>query len=442
MKTRMVSAAVVIVALASKVYSMPVDTISAEALSNSSVKVTWSQVADTSYYDLYQDSGRIASGIVATEYDVADLNASTFYQFFVTACGADGACSIASQQADVTTSAPEDGPDAVCPPATDGSAPVVMYTENADGTARLSWCEVTGAEGYNLFVNNNYVHTYAADVLSANIEFDANNTYQVAWFAGDNYPAKSAPATDSNGRDPDPDTGDRNVLAQLDAESAVIPDSVEIYFTRHAEKIRQLEEQADGSFTEVCGEKKCAEVLNAKGELRAELLARLFSDAGVTTRLTHAFSSHKIRTRQTIEAIAMEAGLSGDNDKNAGDGIQEFPISNTDGSADATELDPESTSPSEAPVINALLNLPADSVALVAGHSGTLYDIMTGIGLTDVCTENTVDICNQDRYPVNSKFKVRDFGDIWKVVLVDGGARFIYRANFQPQALELQTLAR
>ena len=217
---------------------------------------------------------------------------------------------------------------------------------------------------------------------------------------------------------------------------------VEIYFTRHAEKQTQTEETENGGYQEVCGEEKCAEELSTLGELRAELLADWFSKKGVTDKLTHIFSSHKLRTLQTIRHIAAAAELSGDDDKNANDGVQEFPIFVSDSTEHATELNPEGTSGSEAPTIAALQALPSGSVALVAGHSGTLYDIMAGLGLADACTKATVDSCNQDRYPVNSKGKVKNFGDIWKVVLVNGIAKFRYRTNLQPTKLKSIELVR
>ncbi len=87
------------------------------------------------------------------------------------------------------------------------------------------------------------------------------------------------------------------------------------------------------------------------------------------------------------------------------------------------------------------MSLEAGSVALVAGHSGTLYDIMAGIGLNDVCLSKSVATCNQDRYPINDDVKVRDFGDIWKVTLENGVASFVFRANFQPAELQLDNIA-
>lgn len=215
-----------------------------------------------------------------------------------------------------------------------------------------------------------------------------------------------------------------------------------IYFTRHAEKQTQVKELDDGQLMEVCGTKKCAEELSSLGELRANLLADWFENKGITKQLTHIFSSHKLRTLQTIRHIAEASGLSGDNDKNADDGVQEFPILNAETNEFAEELSPESTSSSESPTINALKNLDPGSVALVAGHSGTLYDIMYGLGLTDACTKATAETCNQDRYPINDKFKVANFGDIWKVELANGRAKFRFRTNLQPVKLKSIELAR
>ena len=424
---------------AQTVENSSVSNVMAEASSSTSVQVTWSALEGAAYYDVYQNGTRIETLVPNTSLDVLGLQPATFYQYFVTGCTDAGVCSAPGGQAGVNTDRTTAvDVNEVCPAATDGSSPVVGLTPGQDGTALLSWCQVEGAEGYNLFLNNSYDTTYDSSTLSATVPYDGSQQYQVAWFSDDNYPAKSEVAITVS-EEPPTELTDLALLAALDAAGTTT--DVEIYFTRHAEKETLLDEQEDGSFVEVCGEVNCAEILNAKGALRAELLRDLFRNAGITERLTHAFSSHKIRTRQTIELITADAGLTGDIDKNANDGIQEFPVSNPNGTQNATELDPEGTSASEAPVIEALLSLEAGSVALVAGHSGTLYDIMSGIGLGDVCLSDTVATCNQDRYPINDDVKVRDFGDVWKVTLEDGVATFVFRANFQPAELQLDNIA-
>jgi broad specificity phosphatase PhoE len=215
-------------------------------------------------------------------------------------------------------------------------------------------------------------------------------------------------------------------------------DRVVVYFTRHAEKKTSVDD--DG--INICGSLICAQELNDKGLMRAELLVDWFKQQGITPKLTHAFSSHKLRTWQTIEMITADAGLSDgatDFDKREGDGIQEFPIFASGISDDfATELDPQSTAASKDLTISALLALPRGSVALVAGHSGTLYDIMAGIGLMDACGgDNNIETCNRNRYPIDENNRVANFGDIWEVVLVNGVAKFSYRSNLQPTSLHV-----
>jgi len=416
------------VAIAMQANAEQVSSVSATAVDASSVEITWDALDGAAYYDIYQDGDtRIETGYTGTSYVAMGLTAATTYQYFVTACDVDGVCGEASSQATVST------------PDVRGVDPelTAMITDNGDGTALLQWTQVIEAEGYNIFLANDYTDTVIG-ALSTTVAYSAGDEYQVAWYGNGMFPAKSEVAVLAD----DMPMQAATTFAGIDAGTAGSDTDVEIYFTRHAEKKTELRELADGTFEEVCGDSKCSEVLNSVGEVRAAMLVDAFADAGITQRLTHAFSSHKTRTRQTIEGIVAAAGLTGDVDKNAGDGIQENPVLNDDGTANATELDPQSTSGSEQPTIDALLSLPAGSVALVAGHSGTLYDIMAGLGLTDVCLEDTVDTCDQDRYPVNAKFKVRDFGDIWKIVLQEGSATFAYRVNLQPQGLAVSNSAK
>ena len=225
---------------------------------------------------------------------------------------------------------------------------------------------------------------------------------------------------------------------------------VTVYFTRHAEKMTDTVSLGDATKTyeadyasgadtpalsdgqagdskgdnldEICGTSKCAEVLNEKGELRAMLLADFLGRWGVTRRLDAVYSSHKIRTRQTVEPTATAAGLS----------VVQLPMN-------ATELEPESTGPSECPTVDAILSADPGDTLLVAGHSGTLYDIM-GDG-NDDCAGLGLDTSNDRRFPKDEDGKVRDFGDLWKVVIRNGNARFVYRVNLQPKYLFIENKA-
>jgi hypothetical protein len=69
-----------------------VESISAEALGSSVVRISWSASEDASSYDLYLNSAQIQTGITATSVELSSLTADTSYQFFVTACKADGMC--------------------------------------------------------------------------------------------------------------------------------------------------------------------------------------------------------------------------------------------------------------------------------------------------------------------------------------------------------------
>jgi len=221
-------------------------------------------------------------------------------------------------------------------------------------------------------------------------------------------------------------------IAQADNDNN---NRIVVYFTRHAEKETQLMALEDGKFMEICGLTKCAEILNAKGELRAELLAEWFEKRGIMQRLTHAFSSHKQRTRQTIEPtvsravdvydrpLPLSADTYTDADGNA-DFIQQLPDN-------GLELAPESTSSSEDLTVSALRNLPGGSVALVAGHSGTIYDIFEKLGVN---TDDNEELFPKDTRP-GKEGKVPTFGDIWKLVLRGDRVRVSYRINLQPQKL-------
>ena len=234
-----------------------------------------------------------------------------------------------------------------------------------------------------------------------------------------------------------------------------------IYFTRHAEKqtvttpldgvtpptygfdynvdpavpVLQAYTDDDGisegsRLDEVCGDVKCAEELSKKGDMRAMLLADWFAARKITDRLDAVYATHKTRTQQTVTPTAMVAGLEVINVLEGG-----------------TELNPQSTTPSECATLQAIeaSRMAGHDTIVIAGHSGTLYDIMgTGVGSVDkpcmlksgvittglgLDTGNTVaGTGNLKRFPKSSSGKVANFGDVWKVVVGrNGSARFFYR---------------
>jgi phosphohistidine phosphatase SixA len=88
--------------------------------------------------------------------------------------------------------------------------------------------------------------------------------------------------------------------------------------------------------------------LSAAGVKRAEALARMLSEAGVT----HLFASEYRRTRDTLAPLASRLGLE----------VREVPAGN-----------PEEQ-------VAAIRGLPAGSVAVVAGHSNTVPDLAGLLG--------------------------------------------------------------
>ena len=208
---------------------------------------------------------------------------------------------------------------------------------------------------------------------------------------------------------------------------------VTVYLTRHAEKQTVMEEVdgSEGVFAEVCGDSKCAEELNPLGKLRAKLLADWFEEQGITENVTNVYSSHKMRTLQTVREIASDAGLTNDKDMMA-DGVQQLPAMNTSELDDGTGS--EGTKATIEPTVAALKALESGSVAVVAGHSGTIYQIIEGLG---VDTKSEADFPRDTRK--GKEGKVPTFGDIWKVTIKDDGtAVFDSRVNLQPGGLMTQ----
>ena len=231
--------------------------------------------------------------------------------------------------------------------------------------------------------------------------------------------------------------------------------NVTVYFTRHAEKktttttvdgvsppdyslsydendvptATSLGGASDGArLDEVCQgmDDDCAEELSDLGLLRADLLADFLDRRGILGDIDAVYSSHKFRTYQTVKPTADELGLD----------VIQLPEGETELST--------GTSASECPTIDAILTAEPGSTLLVAGHSGTLYDIMgdgngecAGLGLLKDDDGST------DQFPKKSNGKVADFGDLWKVTIrPNGNVRLNYRVNLDFQRLTIANRAR
>lgn len=236
--------------------------------------------------------------------------------------------------------------------------------------------------------------------------------------------------------------------------------SLTIYFTRHGEKqtvVTKLEDVPNLYITlesnddvidqlmpnrvnasadrldEVCGDDKCAEELSDRGELYAELLADWFDKRNIIEDIDAVYASHKTRTQQTVQPTAKAADTT----------VVQLPMLNPDGSM-ATELNPQSTSPSECATLAKIAEAHADysiDTIVIAGHSGTLYDIMGPGGKTcDGLGLDTYDMSpkGQSRFPKDGDKKVANFGDLWKVVIrPNGTAVFKWRKSLKPVSLSV-----
>lgn len=243
--------------------------------------------------------------------------------------------------------------------------------------------------------------------------------------------------------------------APVVSADGVNTDRTIIYLTRHAEKLTVQNDMGLDNCT-ADGE-DCEEALSPLGEKRAELLAEWFEDQGIIDEITHVISSDKQRTRQTVQPTAQKVRDLGrslvDTDDTIDDGVVQLPA--FDANTAGNEL--SGNSKSVGPTAQAILDLPAGSVAVVAAHSGTIYRILggedtdgnmltgdddsVGLGIDTTIGENFDDVT---LFPKKeSDGKVPTFGDVWRVVINNdtGNARVAWRKNLQLQRLRLQNLS-
>ena len=187
-----------------------------------------------------------------------------------------------------------------------------------------------------------------------------------------------------------------------------------IYLLRHAE--------SNGN-DDSCNATDCSGRLSDKGLHRANLLASWFFERRVLQTLDAVYTSQKYSTYQTVLPTATLADLD----------ITPLPI-------DSSDLNPLTN---ECATIDAILNTPAGDTVLVAGDNSTLYNIMgdgndrcSGLGLL------TDDNPGSHRFPKDSNGEVRDYGDVWKVVIRADSARLVYRVNLETTQLTVIDRAR
>lgn len=175
--------------------------------------------------------------------------------------------------------------------------------------------------------------------------------------------------------------------------------------------------------------------LSPEGRARALLLARRFRDAGIT----HVFSTHKLRTLQTVRPTAADHDLE----------VEQIPRPGT--LLEGVEVVNQGTSTSDSikPMIEALLSVPAGSVVLAAGHSSTLFAVMAGLGVPVADEDDPCEEGKPSRLPCAGKDCFPGgFDNLWTVTLSRRSAadatlaRLHYgdpcpaRADDQPGALQ------
>jgi hypothetical protein len=142
------------------------------------------------------------------------------------------------------------------------------------------------------------------------------------------------------------------------------------------------------------------------------------------------FSSHKLRTFQTLEPIAAAHGLA----------VQRFPPLGS--VLDSGEIVSEATSTgvSIEPMAAAILSVAPGSVVVAAGHSGTLYPIMARLGVCVAGREEPGQESDASCLPCAdaSCFPREEFDNLWVVTRstgVDGGATMVNVRYGEPVAV-------
>jgi len=167
-------------------------------------------------------------------------------------------------------------------------------------------------------------------------------------------------------------------------------DRTVIYFVRHGEHDPSTSNQE----------------LTQQGKARAGVFAATVRDIP----FSHVFSSHTTRSRQTVEAVAKQRGLS----------VVQLPKpgSVVEG---ATMNDKTPAKAAIKPLVEALRLLPPGSTALVGVNSDNVYAILNGLGVR-VATSNQPCSLGSTCVPCldNTCFPRDEFDNLW-MLIVDVG---------------------
>jgi hypothetical protein len=199
-----------------------------------------------------------------------------------------------------------------------------------------------------------------------------------------------------------------------------------IYFTRHQNDQNRLITTSTDHFEDVChGPTRpcCEQELNPLGVERAARFADWFEGQHLADRLDLVVSTFKPRTGQTVIRIATDAELP----------LTVIPAGKPECTNDTDPLISDATV-SMQPMYDYLSTLPQGTVALVASHSTTLYQIFDRFGI-DVLADTSffpLDLpagattCDPHSIaksgPVNSRgCKVLGFSNLWRMEIDQDG---------------------
>ncbi len=166
-----------------------------------------------------------------------------------------------------------------------------------------------------------------------------------------------------------------------------IADETRIYLLRHAEFDTNDPEK----------------MLSQEGHGRATALTDRFKDV----KVDYVFSSHTLRTRDTVTPLAEAHGRE----------VEQFP---SRGSTVEGEVIDNSTSGGIAakPLLQAIKEVPDGNTVVVAGNSGNLYAIMAGLGVRVSMTENPCANTDAPCLPCADKscFPEDEFNNLWLII--------------------------
>ncbi len=147
-------------------------------------------------------------------------------------------------------------------------------------------------------------------------------------------------------------------------------------------------------------------LLTPAGHQRAELLVQTFRDV----KFTHVFASHTTRARQTAEPVAAAQKLPIVQLPTLGSMLDGQPVTDSTSRQAAIE-----------PIANAVLQLPAGSVVLIAANSDNIYGILNRLGVPVAAAEQK---CAVGRMCVpcltNVCFPGADLDRLWYLVIEPG----------------------